>query len=167
MLTSRISVPASDLWSLGVLIYRMYCGVHPFSGQIEALVYKKILSLEYSWPTEFQVPPHAKDLIEQLLKIDPMQRLGAGAPGTSNDFKSLMAHPYFDGLDFSRIHQMKVPLTLPQSIIDENTQDNPVKTNKKQLSQNKMKLIVKEGFLLKRNEWHWKQKRYFILQFDG
>ena len=113
------------------------------------------------------MPPHAKDLIEQLLKIDPMQRLGAGAPGTSNDFKSLMAHPYFDGLDFSRIHQMKVPLTLPQSIIDENTQDNPVKTNKKQLSQNKMKLIVKEGFLLKRNEWHWKQKRYFILQFDG
>jgi len=31
----------------------------------------------------------------------------------------------------------------------------------------KSKKIVREGILLKRNEWYWKQERLFVLHADG
>lgn len=39
MLTDCKSLPASDLWSLGVLIYRMHIGQVPFQSHIEANVF--------------------------------------------------------------------------------------------------------------------------------
>ena len=40
-----------------------------------------------------------KDLIEKLLEIEPLDRLGC--PLTGHDMKSLMRHPFFQGISFS------------------------------------------------------------------
>ena len=82
MLQDNCSLPASDLWALGVSIYRMHVGECPFVGQIEANVFQKILSLDYGWPEELDVSAEAINIVAQLLKLDPNKRLGAGPPGS-------------------------------------------------------------------------------------
>ena len=50
--------------------------------------------------------PDAKDLIIQLLKKDPEQRIGAGK------FSDLKKHPFFDGINFDTIRSEPVPVNL-------------------------------------------------------
>jgi hypothetical protein len=46
-------------------------------------------------------------LIEKLLRIDPIQRLGAGTAntdfGAENDMDALKAHPFFEGINFATL----------------------------------------------------------------
>ena len=56
------------------------------------------------------MPEEAKDLISKLLVREPMDRLGAGLPGFDNDMDALKAHPFFNGLDFSKVFLMKPPI---------------------------------------------------------
>ena len=63
MLKDNCSLSASDLWSLGVTIYRMHVGECPFVSQIEANVFQKILTLDYSWPEELEVSPEAINIV--------------------------------------------------------------------------------------------------------
>ena len=37
-----------------------------------------------------------------------------------NDYEALLKHPYFSGINFEAIQSIKVPLTLPQQIIENN-----------------------------------------------
>ena len=78
MLTDCMALPSSDLWSLGVIIYRMHTGRYPFTSPIESNLFQKILSLDFSWPEDFIVSEEAKDIVERLLKLNPPERLGAG-----------------------------------------------------------------------------------------
>ncbi len=71
MLTDCKSLPASDLWQLGVTIYKMHTGEFPFNSPIEANIFQQILSLDFKWPTSFEICAEAKDLVERLLKIKP------------------------------------------------------------------------------------------------
>ena len=73
----------------------MHTGRYPFSSPIESSLFQQILSLDFSWPDDVYVPHEAKDLVERLLKLNPNERIGGGKPGTPNDFKMLMSHPYF------------------------------------------------------------------------
>lgn len=113
MLTDCTSLPSSDLWQLGVTIYRMHTGEFPFSSRIEANIFQKILSLDFSWPQNIEICAEAKDLVERLLKIKPQDRLGAGGPDSPNNIKILMQHPYFESIDFANLLSTKVPLQLP------------------------------------------------------
>ena len=73
----------------------MHVGECPFVSPIEANVFQKILSLEYSWPPELEVSSEAKDIVGKLLLLEPNSRLGAGAPDSDNSIKALLEHPYF------------------------------------------------------------------------
>lgn len=42
--------------------------------------------------------PDCKDLIDQLIQLDPLDRLGC--PMTGHDMKRLMRHPFFVGINF-------------------------------------------------------------------
>jgi hypothetical protein len=45
--------------------------------------------------------PVAIDLIDKIMALEPMQRLGA--PGSEKDIQSLKQHEFFSGIDFSNL----------------------------------------------------------------
>ena len=64
-----------DIWSLGIIIYTLIFGKPPFDSKEEKKVYKKIKKLQYSFPEDIKIPKEAKDLIQQILVLDPSKRL--------------------------------------------------------------------------------------------
>lgn len=70
-----------DWWSLGVMTYEMLIGARPFCGETIEEVVDNITNRRIEWPEvgyeEGMISPEAKDLIEQLLNTDFVNRLGA------------------------------------------------------------------------------------------
>ena len=95
MLHDTKSLPASDLWALGCIIYRMHVGNVPFEDRSETGTFDKILNRDLSFPPEANLSDDTKDLIDKLLQINPKRRLGAGRPGSPNDMQALKNHAYF------------------------------------------------------------------------
>lgn len=69
-----MSYPA-DLWALGCIIYQMLVGKPPFRGASEYLTFQLVAAGEYSVPDALD--PSARDVIGNLLLLNPQQRLGA------------------------------------------------------------------------------------------
>ncbi|SAM00944.1 hypothetical protein [Absidia glauca] len=70
-----------DLWSLGVMLYVCLGGVLPFSEETNLSAMKeKILNGKYSYDDECWRPvsDQAKDLMDRLLTVDPITRIGVG-----------------------------------------------------------------------------------------
>jgi serine/threonine protein kinase len=109
VLEEKVSGPAADLWSLGVIIYMMLTGNSPFKTQSQFFTFRNIKEVKYSFPDDDTFTEEAKDLVSKLLVRETKKRLGAGEPGSGNGFDTLKAHPFFDGIDFSKIFLMQVP----------------------------------------------------------
>jgi serine/threonine protein kinase len=91
-----------DWWSLGCVIYEMFVGVSPFYNSNLKRMYRTILNEPVRFPPG--VPPSAQDLILQLLRKDPHQRLGSGG----DDAKEIQAHPFFAELDWRAVFERKI-----------------------------------------------------------
>ncbi|TNJ28779.1 Kinase, PLK [Giardia muris] len=65
---------ASDMWSLGCLIYSMVYGRPPFEAQDIKTTYKRIIQCNYSFPDSIRVSEDFKAFIRGLLNPDPTQR---------------------------------------------------------------------------------------------
>ncbi|ESQ34907.1 hypothetical protein EUTSA_v10007293mg [Eutrema salsugineum] len=79
--------PEVDVWSAGVIIYILLCGVPPFWAETEQGVALAILRgiIDFKrdpWP---QISESAKSLVKQMLDPDPTKRLNA---------QQLLAHPW-------------------------------------------------------------------------
>lgn len=109
ILEEKVSGPSADLWSLGVIVYMMFTGESPFKSQSQFITFRNIRDVKYTFPDDPSFTEEAKDLVSRLLQKDPNSRLGAGDPGSENDFKALKSHPFFDGLDFTKIFLMQAP----------------------------------------------------------
>ncbi|CAI0541319.1 unnamed protein product [Linum tenue] len=71
--------PEADIWSIGVMLYILLCGVPPFWAESEHGIFNAILRghIDFTsdpWPS---ISPPAKDLVRKMLNSDPKQRLTA------------------------------------------------------------------------------------------
>ena len=129
MLNESLSGNFTDLWALGVIVYQMIVGSVPFTGKNQFEVYEKIKSRKLNFPSE--IKPDARDLLDRLLSLDPMQRFGVGLPGSGNTYSDVKNHPFFKGFDFTNLGEPPLPsdwrdeISKPQSIFTPVEQPEP------------------------------------------
>jgi len=93
-----------DWWSLGTLMYELFCGTTPFYCADVREMYSRILTHQLILPPELS---HAcRSIIELFLQRDPWYRL--------SDTLMIKKHPFFKPLDWIKLVRMEiVPPFLP------------------------------------------------------
>jgi 3-phosphoinositide dependent protein kinase-1 len=69
MLKDNIALPASDLWALGCIIFKMLTGDVPFNGATDYKTFQMILERDLKFPDGMS--DSARDLIDRLLQKEP------------------------------------------------------------------------------------------------
>ncbi|XP_051694404.1 serine/threonine-protein kinase N3 isoform X4 [Oryctolagus cuniculus] len=94
VLTREAYTRAVDWWGLGVLLYEMLVGECPFPGDTEEEVFDCIVNADAPYPHFLST--QSLELIQQLLRKTPEQRLGAG----EQDAEEIKAQPFFRATDW-------------------------------------------------------------------
>ena len=63
----------ADLWSLGVLVYKMFCADFPFKGKTKKELYENIQSGKFNIAS--YVPENVKNVIIRMIEINPNNRM--------------------------------------------------------------------------------------------
>ena len=63
----------ADLWSLGVLLFKMFCADFPFKGKNEKELYKNIKKGQFIMAN--YTPDYIRNIIVNMIEIDPDKRL--------------------------------------------------------------------------------------------
>ncbi|CAL8358511.1 unnamed protein product [Lota lota] len=88
LLGEQYYAPAVDIWSLGVILYMLVCGVPPFQETNDSETLVMILDCRYSVPEH--VSEGCRDLISRMLQKDPARRA---------TLAEIEAHDWLAGLD--------------------------------------------------------------------
>lgn len=86
----------ADCWSAGVICYMMLCGVPPFAEEDLSLLFAKILTAAYTFPTPNVTSSAAIDAVRQLLTVAPSARMAAAAFPACEWAKSATAEAQLD-----------------------------------------------------------------------
>ena len=90
-----------DIWSLGVIIYTLIIGRPPFETRDVKTTYQKIKENKYSFPEQAIISEQAKNLISQILVLDPSKR---------PTLDKILSHEFFN--------QGTIPKLLPLSTLE-------------------------------------------------
>ena len=90
-----------DIWSLGVIIYTLLIGKPPFKAKDVNITHERIKMNLYTFPSNAIISEAAKDLIGQILVLDPSKR---------PSLDQILAHDFFHQGTF-------IPKLLPTSTL--------------------------------------------------
>ncbi|KAJ6788260.1 hypothetical protein PWT90_02397 [Aphanocladium album] len=97
----------SDWWSVGCILFEFLFGIPPFHASEAEQVFDNILNRRIQWPDESvleMVSEEAKDLINKLLCIDPLQRLGSNREEKyASGGDEIRHHPFFTGISWDSL----------------------------------------------------------------
>ena len=78
---------ASDLWALGIIIFKMSTGRLPFKSTHAKNIFAEIMAHRFDWPTDEPLDDDCQNLVKDLLQEEPERRIGC--PETARDFTFL------------------------------------------------------------------------------
>lgn len=106
-----------DWWSLASIIYEMIVGLPPFyEKDNREKLFKQIKSGEPEYPDDMS--PACKDLLQNLFKKDPADRLG----GKEGDATAIKEHAWYSQVDWSILEEKKIiPPFKPKLDSDDDT----------------------------------------------
>ena len=116
---------ATDVWSIGCILYQLFVGFPPFIGGSEYLIFQKSIEAKYSFPNGI-FDEQSKDLIENLLKLNSEERM---------NLSQIKDHPFLN--DAPR----KYPIYFLKEIAYENLKNSLIKKYHKE---GKISLKIKE-----------------------
>ncbi|XP_077134217.1 microtubule-associated serine/threonine-protein kinase 4-like [Ranitomeya variabilis] len=103
-----------DWWAMGIILYEFLTGRTPFDRGSIMELYENVVTGDIKWDPHYTPPPDVQNLITQLLRKNPVDRLGTGGAFEIKD------HPFLRDLDFDNLLSQK-PLYLPQLELDVDT----------------------------------------------
>ncbi|XP_077149066.1 microtubule-associated serine/threonine-protein kinase 4-like [Ranitomeya variabilis] len=103
-----------DWWSMGIILYEFLVGFLPFDGDSLTELYESVTNGGIIWDCDFAPPPDAQNLITELLRKKPADRLGTGGAF------EIKGHPFLSDLDFGNLLSQK-PEYIPQFATDVDT----------------------------------------------
>ena len=130
MLNNSSSGAFTDLWALGVIVYQIVAGEVPWKGNQEMQIFQQILKRNVEFPNN--MPLEAVDLIDKLLQLNPLKRLGFGGANSGINFDALKNHEFFKQLNFKRIKDGLIAPPIPKDLFD-TVLDGEQETNEVQL----------------------------------
>ncbi|XP_073522591.1 microtubule-associated serine/threonine-protein kinase 3-like [Phyllobates terribilis] len=103
-----------DWWSLGIILYKFLLGCVPFDADSLTELYKRVVIGELIWNCDRAPPLDAQNLITELLRRNPVRRLGTGGAF------EIKVHPFLSDLDFDNILSQELEY-VPQLVSDADT----------------------------------------------
>ncbi|CAN0891647.1 Calcium-dependent protein kinase 17 [Linum grandiflorum] len=69
----------ADVWSAGVILYILLSGMPPFWGKTKSQIFDAVRAADLRFPSNLwdRVTTSAKELVQGMLRVDPLQRLTA------------------------------------------------------------------------------------------
>ncbi|CAM8937446.1 unnamed protein product [Rhodiola kirilowii] len=92
----------ADWWSVGVTLFELLVGLPPFNAEHPQQIFDNILNRDIPWPhVPEELSYEAKDLIDKLLRENPVQRLGATGAA------EVKRHPFFKNINWDTLARQK------------------------------------------------------------
>lgn len=111
-----------DLWSVGVCIYILLCGLPPFPGTADAQILRRVRrgKFEFQSPEWDLISYEGKHLVCQLLTLDPEKRISAREALNHPWFQTAAAsptHPALAQSAFDNLRRFSTKLTLQKATL--------------------------------------------------
>ncbi|KAI9271378.1 kinase-like domain-containing protein [Sporodiniella umbellata] len=95
-----------DWWSLGILTFELLFGLRPFRAPSKNMLTQSIIQDPLVFPPDAYktISVDCMNFISGLLDKSPYQRLGCH----TDDFENFKSHPWFQGLDWSKLEKKQL-----------------------------------------------------------
>lgn len=152
----------ADLWSLGVVFYKLLYGNYPFKGKTEGNLISNIESLNVNYHEEFGISEFSVNLMKEIFQAEPEKRIS---------WEKL--YEYFDlpPVTISRIREKQLKEEEEEKKRNELTKDQPIRNHygqgsmKKEFPQNDEIVLPKHKKNEEVEESHtfcfWFKKKFF------